>query len=62
VITRNDQQGFVERPEQRGGAVMLCFEVSVGEVAARDHELGLGLGDERAKITLDLRLLLRSSV
>jgi hypothetical protein len=56
VVPRNNQQGRPEAAEELGRRLVLFPQAAVGEVAARDHELGVDALDQLANRELDFRL------
>jgi hypothetical protein len=60
VVARNDEQGPVQRTEQRGGPFVLGGLVPVCEVAARDDKLRVESADQRPQIVLHFGLLSRA--
>ena len=51
------ESGRSSERSSAAGALVLSASVAVRQVAARDDELGIDLGDEGAESVLDLRLL-----
>ena len=62
MVSRDDEEGPLERPQEAGGALVLLALVPVGEVAGREDQLRVDLGDQRAQVALDLGLLPRAGV
>jgi hypothetical protein len=62
VIPGDDEERALERPQERGGALVLRRTVPVREVAARHDELGIGLSSERSEVAFHLGLLPRAGV
>ena len=60
VVPGDDQERRAEGAQQRGRTLVLLGGVAVGQVAARDDELGGELGDERSQVILHLGLLTRA--
>jgi hypothetical protein len=47
MVPRHDEERTVEAAEEARGGLVLSGAAEVGEVAGRDHELGLDALDER---------------
>jgi hypothetical protein len=62
MVPRHREHGRPERAEEISRPLVLRAPVPMGEVAARDHELGGQRLDELSERHLDLRLLVLAHV
>jgi hypothetical protein len=62
VVPGNDEERTFERAQEARRALVLLALVPVGEVAGREHELGVDLGHERPQVGLDFGLLPRAGM
>ena len=62
MVARDGDDGRAEPAQQRGGPLVLLAPAAVGQVAARDDEVGLQPLDERAERTRDVGALVAADV